>query len=290
MNANHELDRRLADFYAGEAPQRAPDRVLEGALASIDSTSQRRALVRVPWRIPTMDTAPQVSSRSMMTLPALLAITLVAVVLGGAAFVASGMPLPFVNQTPTASSSPTGPTASPSATGTSVRAIVVTDATLPTVRPYAVYRSLSGIDALKALDTVSLDPSGPIDAALTEFDDDDEHEGDHEGRYRTFAAAFETAVDAQRAFATAVATYEPPAGWGSAQELALDPPLGEQSVQLVTGSDYGSPRLKVLIWRIDRILLLAVDFHPYDRADRIDDPSGFLETIAAEMTVRAGTP
>ena len=87
MNATHELDRRLADFYAGEAPQRAPDRVLEGALATIDRTSQRRALVRVPWRIPTMDTAPQVSSRSMMTLPALLAITLVAVVLGGAAFV-----------------------------------------------------------------------------------------------------------------------------------------------------------------------------------------------------------
>jgi hypothetical protein len=56
MNANHELDRRLADFYAGEAPQRAPDRVLEGALATIDRTSQRRALVRVPWRIPTMNT------------------------------------------------------------------------------------------------------------------------------------------------------------------------------------------------------------------------------------------
>ena len=290
MNANHELERRLADFYAGEAPQRAPERVLDGALASIDSTRQRRALLPVPWRFPTMDTAPHVSSRSMMTLPALLAITLVAMVLGGAVFVASGMPLPFLKQTPTASSTPTGPTASPSDMETPVREIVVTDATLPTVRHYAVYRSLSGIDALEALDTVSLDPSGIIDAALTEFDDDDEHEGDHEGRYRTFAAAFETVVDAQGAFATAVANYEPPAGWGSTQELALDPPLGEQSVQLVTGSDYGSPRLKVLIWRIERIVLLAVDFHPYDRADRIDDPSGFLETIAAEMTVRAGTP
>ena len=290
MNANHELERRLADFYAGEAPQRAPDRVLHGALASIDSTRQRRVLLPVPWTFPTMNTAPHVSSRSMMTLPALLAITLVAMVLGGAVFVASGMPLPFLKQTPTASSTPTGPTASPSDMETPVREIVVTDATLPTVRHYAVYRSLSGIDALEALDTVSLDPSGIIDAALTEFDDDDEHEGDHEGRYRTFAAAFETVVDAQGAFATAVANYEPPAGWGSTQELALDPPLGEQSVQLVTGSDYGSPRLKVLIWRIERIVLLAVDFHPYDRADRIDDPSGFLETIAAEMTVRAGTP
>ena len=33
MNANHDLERRLADFYATEAPQRAPDRVLESALA-----------------------------------------------------------------------------------------------------------------------------------------------------------------------------------------------------------------------------------------------------------------
>ncbi len=32
MNANLDLERRLADFYATEAPQRAPARVLEGAL------------------------------------------------------------------------------------------------------------------------------------------------------------------------------------------------------------------------------------------------------------------
>lgn len=289
MTANHELDRRLADHYASEAPQRAPDRVLDGALAAIDSTPQRRVLIRVPWRFPSMNSAPRVSSRSMMTLPALLAVALVAMVLGGAAFVASGIPLPFVHQTPTESSSSEEPTASPSGIESAVRAIVVTDATLPTGGPYAVYRSLSGADALEALDTVSLDSSGVIDAALTEFDDDDEHEGDHEGRYRTFAAAFETVVDAQRAFATAVTNYGPPAGWGSTQKLALDPPLGEQSVQLVTGSEYGFPRLKVLIWRIDRIVLVAIDFHPYDRADRTDDPGGFLESIAAEMTVRAGT-
>jgi hypothetical protein len=55
MNANLDLERRLADFYAGDAPQRAPDRVLDGALATIDSTRQRRALLRVPWRFPNMN-------------------------------------------------------------------------------------------------------------------------------------------------------------------------------------------------------------------------------------------
>ena len=38
MNANHELERRLADFYASEAPQRAPDRVLESVLATSEIT------------------------------------------------------------------------------------------------------------------------------------------------------------------------------------------------------------------------------------------------------------
>ena len=56
MNADHELERRIADFYATEAPVRAPERVLESALATIDTTRQRRALVRVPWRFPTMNT------------------------------------------------------------------------------------------------------------------------------------------------------------------------------------------------------------------------------------------
>jgi hypothetical protein len=68
MNANHELDRRLADFYAGEAPQRAPDRVLEGALAAIDSTTQRRALVRVPWRFPIMNSYAKLAIAAVVVL------------------------------------------------------------------------------------------------------------------------------------------------------------------------------------------------------------------------------
>jgi hypothetical protein len=55
MSANHDLERRIADFYADEGPQRAPDRVLEQVLTTIDTTSQRHVLGPVPWRIPTMN-------------------------------------------------------------------------------------------------------------------------------------------------------------------------------------------------------------------------------------------
>jgi hypothetical protein len=55
MNANDDLDRRLADHYENEAPARAPDWVLRSALQTIDSTSQRRAVIDVPWRFPQMD-------------------------------------------------------------------------------------------------------------------------------------------------------------------------------------------------------------------------------------------
>jgi hypothetical protein len=55
MNANHELERRLADFYETEAAQRAPDRVLQSVLATTNTTKQRRAVFRLPWRFPIMN-------------------------------------------------------------------------------------------------------------------------------------------------------------------------------------------------------------------------------------------
>jgi hypothetical protein len=61
MNANHELERRLADFYASEAPQRAPERVLDAVLATTDITRQRRAVFRLPWRFPTMNTYAKIA-------------------------------------------------------------------------------------------------------------------------------------------------------------------------------------------------------------------------------------
>jgi hypothetical protein len=56
MTTDRDLERRVADFYASEAPPRAPEWVVTAALATIDSTPQRRALVRVPWRFPIMNT------------------------------------------------------------------------------------------------------------------------------------------------------------------------------------------------------------------------------------------
>jgi hypothetical protein len=57
MTANHDLERRLADYYETEAPPAAPDWVLRDALSTIDVTPQRRVFIRVPWRkFPTMNT------------------------------------------------------------------------------------------------------------------------------------------------------------------------------------------------------------------------------------------
>ena len=55
MNADRDLERRLSDLYAIEGHVRAPDRVLEGALATIDTTRQRRPFVGTPWRLRTMN-------------------------------------------------------------------------------------------------------------------------------------------------------------------------------------------------------------------------------------------
>jgi hypothetical protein len=41
MTARNELERRLADYYASEAPVRAPDRVLASVLDRTESTRQR---------------------------------------------------------------------------------------------------------------------------------------------------------------------------------------------------------------------------------------------------------
>jgi hypothetical protein len=62
MNASPDLERRLTDFYAGDAPQRAPDWLLGAALETIDSTPQRRRFIRMPWRLPNMNTYAKVAT------------------------------------------------------------------------------------------------------------------------------------------------------------------------------------------------------------------------------------
>jgi hypothetical protein len=68
MNANDSLERGIADVYEREAPQRAPDWVLATALETIESTPQRRVLLRVPWRFPHMNTFAKVAIAAVVVL------------------------------------------------------------------------------------------------------------------------------------------------------------------------------------------------------------------------------
>ena len=63
MNANDDLERRIADFYATEAPPGRPTGCSAQALATIDTTPQRRVLIRVPWRFPTDEHFRQAGGR-----------------------------------------------------------------------------------------------------------------------------------------------------------------------------------------------------------------------------------
>lgn len=74
MTANTNLERRVAQHYASEPPLRAPDRVLHAALATIETTRQRRGPF-APWRFPTMSTYAKVA------VAAVVAIAVAAVVL-----------------------------------------------------------------------------------------------------------------------------------------------------------------------------------------------------------------
>ena len=104
MNANHELERRLADFYATEAPLRAPDRVLESVLATSEITRQRRAVFRLPWRFPIMNSYAKM---------AVAAVAVIAIGAVGLAFWRDGAPPGPGIVTPTASPT-SGPFGSPS--------------------------------------------------------------------------------------------------------------------------------------------------------------------------------
>lgn len=103
MTAFHDLERRLTDYYETEAPPAAPAWVLGDALATIDTTPQRRVFIRVPWR----------ESRTMNTYArwAVAAVAVIAIVAVGVAVLRPGN-APGVGQAVTPS-----PEASPTATG-----------------------------------------------------------------------------------------------------------------------------------------------------------------------------
>ena len=105
MNAQRDIERRLTDFYSREGALRAPDRVLTSALATIETTPQRRVLSRVPWRFPNM------SNFAKMAAAAVAVIAVVAFSLA----VFSGGRAPGTGAGQTASPSQPPPSASPSA-------------------------------------------------------------------------------------------------------------------------------------------------------------------------------
>jgi hypothetical protein len=77
MTANDDLERRIADFYATEAPRRAPDWVLASTLATVDTTRQRRAFVALPWRLPHMN----VYAKAAVAIVAVIAVAGIALAL-----------------------------------------------------------------------------------------------------------------------------------------------------------------------------------------------------------------
>jgi hypothetical protein len=126
MTAQHDPGRRLAEHLRIEAPTRAPDWLLESTLAIIETTPQRRGLLRLPWRIPIVNTFAK------------LAITAVAVVVGAVAvttFAGSRLPgiggpgpvvvTPSPSPSPSASPSPT-PSPSPAATAATIGSLTLT--------------------------------------------------------------------------------------------------------------------------------------------------------------------
>lgn len=109
MSVNHDLERRIADFYETEAPPAAPDWVLRDALATIDITPQRRVFIRVPWRFPPMNTYARlaVAAVAVITIGAIG----VAVLRPGTTPDIGGAPSPSPSATPSPISSPSAPPA-----------------------------------------------------------------------------------------------------------------------------------------------------------------------------------
>jgi hypothetical protein len=164
-----------------------------------------------------------------------------------------------------------------------LREIVVTEATVPS--GLTVHLTVRGEDALRSSGVVPPDVAGFVDAIETSFDGDEDHEGDHEDLYKTFGALFETVADAQRAFDAAVLLHEADDGWdltAGRARVERDPELGlgDAGVHYAQGFDYGNPEISVYLWRVDNLLLHAVDYHPYDRP-------ALLESIVRAMDARA---
>lgn len=112
MTANHDLERRIADFYASEAELRAPDRVLSAALTAIETTEQRGGRFGTPWRFRFMTTYARVAVAAVAVVVAgVLGLAVLrpdsAPGPGGPVTTPSPSPVPSPSPSPSATSRPT---------------------------------------------------------------------------------------------------------------------------------------------------------------------------------------
>ena len=113
MSEQRDLSRRLAEFYADEAPSRAPDWVLRDSLAAIETIEQPRLLVGARRRFHLMSTNLRVAAAVV----AVVALGAVAWQLlpGRGGTGGDPTPTPSVAPTPTPTAAPT-PTLAPTPT------------------------------------------------------------------------------------------------------------------------------------------------------------------------------
>jgi hypothetical protein len=104
MTANESLERQVADYYASEAPHRAPDWVLRSALETIEHTHQRRVVIRVPRRFQRMNGYAKV---------AIAAVVVIVVGIAGLSFLSPASPSGVGGQPTASPSSSPSPTPSP---------------------------------------------------------------------------------------------------------------------------------------------------------------------------------
>ena len=190
----------------------------------------------------------------------------------------------------------TAPPERPVGAGVDPRTIVLSEATLPT--RLVLHHKLSGPVALEAAELIPADQAGFMDAALAAFgraDDDSPFDTGHQfdgsaaprffernGQYGTLAVVFETIAHAEAAFEAANTVLGSPAGWAAETDDPLAPGVSEPpgAARYVQGEDYGYPLLRVYLWRVDNIVLAAVDLHVYDLPQ-------LLPSVVREMDLRA---
>lgn len=275
MNRKVDLEGRLSRHFADEAPNRAPDWVLGGALASIDATTQRRVLLLAPWRYSAMNNVSKL---------AVAAVAVVAVgILGIYALGLGSGP----GQPPTATPSPP-----PSPTLVPTPTIAVTPAPTPTGQPPLTETFTSAIHGLDVSYPIGWVPraatepwpSGENIFQLSPFGDVIE---DGSPSDTAFLAMASQPLDG-RAFGEWAAIYLNLYDCASTEPITIDGVVGVIGVAggagqagagcpvaLVSSGDRG-----YLFWlyRISdvpwfREVLATVRLHPEDAVDTVPSPS-----------------